>query len=218
MTYGIKMNWRNDIIEEKVLCDLCGHLQDDSVSECYQCGAVMHQRIPYSVALTWGYALAAAVFLIPANLLPMMVVTALGSDEGSTIMEGVVYFMQHGEYAIGAIIFIASVAVPIFKLGVLFYLLLITHFKIHDRALQGTKLYHIIHFIGKWSMLDIFVVALMVSIVQFQSLASIHTGGAAIAFASAVVFTIMATEKFDTRLMWDEVINKKEDIQCVRKL
>lgn len=218
MISGTKMTWRNDILEEKTLCTSCGHLQDESFQKCHQCGATVHQRIPYSLMLTWGYAIAASIFLIPANLLPMMVVTALGSDEGSTIMEGVVYFVKHGEMAIGAIIFIASVAVPIFKLGVLFYLLLIAHFKIHDRALQGTKLYHLIHFIGKWSMLDIFVVALMVSIVQFQSLASIHTGGAAIAFASAVVLTIMATEKFDTRLMWDEVINKQEDIQCVRKL
>jgi len=218
MTYGIKMSWSNDIVEEKTLCELCGHLQEDSISECYQCGAPMHQRIPHSIILTWGYALAATLFLIPANLLPMMVVTALGSDEGSTIMEGVIYFMKHGEFAIGAIIFIASIAVPIFKLMVLFYLLMIVRFKWHDRAMQATKLFHLIHFIGKWSMLDIFVVALMVSIVQFQSLASIHTGAAALAFASAVVFTIIATEKFDPRLMWDDIDNRKEDIQCVRKL
>ncbi len=212
------MTWKTDVSEEKSLCRYCGHVQEDTVSECLQCGAILHQRIPHSIMLTWGYALAAVLFLIPANLFPMMVVTALGNDEGSTIMEGVIYFFKHGEAAIGAIIFIASVAVPIFKLAVLFFLLAIVHLKRHDKALLGTKLFHAIHFIGKWSMLDIFVVALMVSIVQFQSLASIHTGGAAIAFASAVVFTIIATEKFDPRTMWDEIENTKGDYQCVRRL
>lgn len=212
------MYWRSDIGEEKVLCRFCGHLQDETRSECLQCGSEMHQRKPYSVVLTWGYAFAASIFLIPANLLPMMVVTALGNDEGSTIMEGVIYFFEHGEAGIGAIIFIASIVVPFFKLTVLFYLLVIVQFGLHGHALRATRLFHLIHFIGKWSMLDIFVVALMVSIVQFQSLASIHTGGAAIAFAFAVVLTIVATEKFDPRLMWDSVKNSKEDIICVRRL
>jgi paraquat-inducible protein A len=181
------------------------------VEECEQCGADVHQRHPNSLALTWGYVLAATLFLIPANIMPMMIVTSMGSDEGSTILEGVVYFLSHGDYGLGAVIFIASVAVPIFKLVVVYYLLLIVHFKQYDKALQGVKLFHIIHIIGKWSMLDIFVVALMVSMVQFQGLATIHTGGAAIAFCAAVIFTIIATEKFDPRLMFDGEFSKKED-------
>lgn len=210
MIFGIKMLWRSDISEGKALCQFCEHLQDAGKTECEQCGAELNQRIPNSVILTWGYALSAALFLIPANLLPMMVVTALGNDEGSTIMEGVIYFLKHGDYGLGAVIFIASVAVPVFKLVVVFYLLMIVQFKQYDLALQGTKLFHIIHIIGKWSMLDIFVVALMVSMVQFQSLATIHTGAAAIAFASAVVLTIIATEKFDPRLMWDNNEQEKQ--------
>lgn len=210
MIYGIGMTWKSDISEGKTLCHLCGHLQDAQAAECTQCGAKISQRIQYSLMLTWGYAIAATLFLIPANLLPMMVVTSLGSDEGSTIIEGVVYFLEHGEYGLGAVIFIASVAVPVFKLVVIFYLLLIVQFKQQSRALNGTKLFHFIHIIGKWSMLDIFVVALMVSMVQFQALATIQTGGAAIAFAAAVLFTIIATEKFDPRLMWD---TNREDNQ-----
>ncbi|MEA3373308.1 MAG: paraquat-inducible protein A [Campylobacterota bacterium] len=204
------MTWKSDISEGKTLCHLCGYLQDAQAAECTQCGAKISQRIQYSLMLTWGYAIAATLFLIPANLLPMMVVTSLGSDEGSTIIEGVVYFLEHGEYGLGAVIFIASVAVPVFKLVVIFYLLLIVQFKQQSRALNGTKLFHFIHIIGKWSMLDIFVVALMVSMVQFQALATIQTGGAAIAFAAAVLFTIIATEKFDPRLMWD---TNREDNQ-----
>ena len=198
------MSYKTDISEGKSLCHLCEHLGDVSEHECKRCGADLHQRHENSLALTWGYVIAATLFLIPANLLPMMVVTALGTQEGSTIMEGVIYFFSHGDYGLGAVIFIASVAVPVFKLVVVYFLLLIVHFKQHDKSQLGTKLFHIIHLIGKWSMLDIFVVALMVSMVQFGGLASIETGAAAIAFCGAVIFTIIATEKFDPRLMWDK--------------
>jgi len=204
------MQYKTDISEGKSVCHLCGFLDDVTVHECKQCGADLHQRHENSMALTWGYVLAATLFLIPANLLPMMVVTALGTQEGSTIMEGVIYFFAHGDFGLGAVIFIASVAVPVFKLCVVYYLLLIVKFKQYDKALTGIKLFHIIHLIGKWSMLDIFVVALMVSMVQFGGLASIQTGGAAIAFCAAVVFTIIATEKFDPRLMFDQEINLEE--------
>lgn len=204
MTYGKIMQWSSDIDEGKVLCPLCGNLDEKDVSTCIQCGESLHQRHPNSIALTWAYVIAATLFLIPANLLPMMVVTSMGTEDASTIMQGVAYFFAHGDFGLGGVIFIASVVVPVFKLAVIYYLLLIVHFKQHDKALRGIKLFHIIHLVGKWSMLDIFVVALMVSMVQFQGLASIQTGGAAIAFCSAVVFTIIATEKFDPRLMFDE--------------
>ena len=198
------MTWKTDISEGKSLCHLCEYLGEADEHECKRCGAGLHQRVENSLALTWGYVIAATLFLIPANLLPMMVVTALGNDEGSTIMEGVIYFFAHGDFGLGAVIFIASVVVPVFKLVVVYFLLLIVQFKQHDKSQLGIKLFHIIHLIGKWSMLDIFVVALMVSMVQFGGLASIQTGGAAIAFCAAVVFTIIATEKFDPRLMWDK--------------
>jgi len=203
---------KTDISEGKILCHLCSFLQDSSHETCTQCGVPIHQRTQNSLALTWGYVIAATLFLIPANILPMMKVTALGTDEGSTIMEGVVYFFAHGDFGIGGIIFIASVAVPVFKLSVIYYLLLIVHLRQKGKAIKGVKLFHLIHLIGKWSMLDIFVVALMVSMVQFGGLARIQTGGAAIAFCAAVVLTIVATQKFDTRLMFD-TIEKLEDVK-----
>jgi len=205
------MQYKTDITEGKVLCHLCDLLQDSKETTCSQCGEELHQRFTNSLAQTWGYVLAATLFLIPANLLPMMVVTALGNQDGSTIMEGVIYFFAHAEYALGAVIFIASVAVPIFKLSVIYYLLMVVQFKQRKKALGALKLFHIIHIIGKWSMLDIFVVAMMVSMVQFQGLATIETGGAAIAFCAAVIFTIIASEKFDPRLLFDEEIIKKEE-------
>ncbi len=205
------MQYKNDISEGKALCHLCDHLHDAQEHQCERCGGELHQRLPNSLSQTWGYVIAATLFLIPANLLPMMVVIALGSEDASTIMEGVIYFFAHAEYGLGAVIFIASVAVPIFKLSVVYYLLMIVHFKWHHKALAGLKLFHIIHIIGKWSMLDIFVVAMMVSMVQFGGLASIETGSAAIAFCAAVVFTIVATQKFDPRLMFDSEVIKKEE-------
>ncbi|BDY12090.1 hypothetical protein HCR_04020 [Hydrogenimonas cancrithermarum] len=118
-------------------------------------------------------------------------------------MDGIIYFFQSGSYGIALVIFVASVFVPVFKVTVLIYLLLIVHFKWHERARFGLRLYRVIHFIGKWSMLDIFVVALMVGLVQFKGLATIVTGPAAIAFAMVVIMTMLATESFDTRLMFD---------------
>jgi len=203
------MNWKTDLSEGKSLCHICNYLQDKENKRCLRCAEPLHQRRPQSLAQTWGYVLAATLFLIPANILPMMVVTALGNDDRSTIMEGVIYFLKHQEYGIGGIIFIASVAVPIFKIVVIYFVLLIVSFKQSTKSKLGLKLFHIIHIIGKWSMLDIFVVALMVSMVQFGNLASIQTGSAAIAFCAAVVLTIIATLKFDPRLMFD--INTQED-------
>jgi paraquat-inducible protein A len=197
------MKWKTDISEGKVLCLSCEELHSLGVNECQRCGAAISQRKPSSIAQTFGYVIAATLFLIPANLMPMMVVTSFGTSEGSTIMEGVIYFLAHKEYGLGIIIFVASVAVPVFKLSVVYFLLMIVAFKQEDKAKLGLKLFHIIHLIGKWSMLDVFVVALMVSMVQFQGLATIQTGAAAISFCAAVIFTIIATEKFDPRLMFD---------------
>jgi paraquat-inducible protein A len=197
------MKLKTDLSEGKSLCHMCEAVFSSDHDHCLRCGAVLHQRKPHSIAQTWGYVLAATLFLIPANLMPMMVVTALGEDDASTIIEGVIYFLSHKDYGLGLIIFIASVAVPVFKIAVIYFLLLLVHFRQFAKAKLGLKLYHVIHLIGKWSMLDIFVVALMVSMVQFEGLATIHTGAAALSFCGAVIFTIIATEKFDPRLMFD---------------
>jgi paraquat-inducible protein A len=204
------MQWKSDLSEGKTLCLACEMLHDVSQTTCERCGATLHQRKPHSLPLSWAYAMAALLFLIPANVLPMMNVISMGVEDRSTILEGVIYFLKHGEYGLAAVIFIASVAVPFFKLATLIFLLLIVHFQLSQNARVGLTMVKIIHFIGKWSMLDIFVVALMVSMVQFQALATIETGLAAFAFCAAVVLTIMAVEKFDPRLMWDITDSKKE--------
>lgn len=191
------------------LCLKCGLLNEGTRDICKQCGAKIYLRKPFSLALTLNYTFAAILFLIPANLLPMMIITKLGIDEGNTIMEGIIYFIKHGEASIGVIIFLASIAVPIFKIAVLLILVGIAHFKLEEFALFGVRLYRIIEVIGKWSLLDIFVVAIMIAMVQFQNLATIKAGGAAFAFALAVVLTMLATESFDPRLMFDKERRKR---------
>ncbi len=197
------MRYVSDIEAGKALCLHCGKLHPATAHTCDRCGAPVHQRIPLSVPKSWSYAIASILFLIPANLLPMMIVNSIAGADAGTIMEGVLYFFHHGSYGIAFVIFTASVFVPIFKVTVLLYLLLIIHFKWSEKARFGLKLYRIIHFIGKWSMLDIFVVALMVGLVQFGGLATIVTGPAALTFAFAVVMTMLATESFDSRLLFD---------------
>jgi paraquat-inducible protein A len=204
MIFGICIMYETDITQNKKLCLKCELLNDDNDITCKQCGAKLYLRKPFSLALTLNYTLAAILFLIPANLLPMMIITSLGIDEGNTIMEGIIYFVKHGEVSIGVIIFLASIVVPVFKIVALLILVAIAHFKLEEFALLGIRLYRIIEVIGKWSLLDIFVVAIMIAMVQFQNLATVHAGGAAFAFASAVVLTMIATESFDPRLMFDK--------------
>jgi paraquat-inducible protein A len=197
------MRWITDIEAGRQLCLHCRKLHTLDVRVCDRCGSEVHQRIPHSIPITWSLTLAAIIFLIPANLLPMMVVRSIAGEDAGTIMDGVIYFLEHGEAGIGIVIFTASVFVPFFKVTVLLYLLLNIHLRRYHRAMLGLKLYRIIHFIGKWSMLDIFVVALMVGLVQFKNLATIVTGPAAAAFMLAVVMTMFATEYLDPRLLFD---------------
>ncbi len=204
MICGMGMYYPTDIESGKTLCLECEWLSDVHERTCAQCGARIYQRKPMSLLRTWSYTIAALLFLIPANLLPMMIITKLGIDEGNTILEGVIYFVRYGEMSIGIIIFIASIIVPLFKISALFFLLVIAQFGIVEQAKNGVRLFRLIERIGKWSLLDIFVVAIMIAMVQFQNLASVKAGGAAFAFGVAVFLTMMATEAFDPRLMFDK--------------
>lgn len=197
------MHHPNDLGSATALCLHCRKLHDAQAGACDRCGGVLHQRKPHAVIKTWSLTLAALLFLIPANLLPMMVVNSISGSDAGTIMDGVLHFLHVGSYGIALVIFTASIFVPIFKATVLLYLLLIIRFRWVRRAMGGLRLFRIIHFVGKWSMLDIYVVALMVALVQFKALATIVTGPAALAFALAVIMTMLATESFDSRLLFD---------------
>ena len=170
---------------------------------CPRCGAPLHQRKTNSLTRTWALVIAAFIFYIPANVLPITVVTSLGKTQADTIISGVIYFVQTGMWPIALVIFVASVAVPLIKLFVLSYLLISVQRKSRWRPEDRTRLYRIAEAVGRWSMVDIFVVTILVALVKLGGLATIDAGPAASYFAAVVVTTIFAAMSFDPRLIWD---------------
>jgi paraquat-inducible protein A len=172
---------------------------------CSRCGATLRQRNPDSVMRTWALLIAAALLYIPANLLPVLHTTSLFGDEDDTIMSGVVYFWTSGDWSLAVIVFVASILVPMLKLSVLSLLTFTAQRRSTWRPLERTKLFRIVERIGRWSMLDVFVITLTVGLVRFKSLAVITAGWGALAFAAVVVLTMIASMQFDPRLIWDSV-------------
>jgi paraquat-inducible protein A len=170
---------------------------------CPRCGSTLHQRKPNSLKRTWALVVAAFIFYIPANLLPITVVTSLGKEQTDTIMSGVLYFIATGMWPIALVIFVASILVPMLKLIILTFLLITVHRKSAWRPKDRTRLYRIIEAIGRWSMVDIYVVTILVALVNLGNLATIKAGPGAGFFAAVVVITIFAAMSFDPRLIWD---------------
>jgi len=191
-----------------VLCQKCHLLCDQTMvltdHHCPRCGARLRQRKFESLARTWALLITSLILLFPANLLPIMTVTYLGEKEPNTILQGVEYFIQSGTYVIAFLIFFASILVPVFKVAGIMMVLLSIQRNWKGWLRHKTLMFRMIRFIGRWSMLDIFVIALMVAIVEFGTLNSIHAAPAATYFAGVVVFTMLAANTFDTRLIWEE--------------
>ncbi|SDZ68173.1 paraquat-inducible protein A [Pseudomonas sp. NFIX28] len=190
-----------------LVCNECHELNkqepDTEVQTCTRCGALVHARRPNSIMRTWALLITAAILYVPANVLPIMTVTSLGQGDPSTIMSGVVQLVQHGMIPIAAVVFIASILVPTFKLVGIALLLFSVQRHQPLSAQQRILMYRFIEFIGRWSMLDIFVIAILVAVVNFGRLASIEANLGAVAFASVVILTMLAAVTFDPRLIWD---------------
>lgn len=174
-------------------------------AHCPRCGAPLHFRKPDSIARTWALLLAASIMYIPANLLPMTVTTAVGAVQTDTIMSGVIYFIHSGSWEIAAVIFIASIFVPLVKLAILVFLLVSVQRRSKWRPRDRTLLYRITELVGRWSMVDVYVVTILVALVKLGAVASIEAGPAAVYFASVVVLTMLAAESFDPRIIWDVI-------------
>lgn len=190
-----------------LICTECHELNklDADIDEqtCTRCGALVHARRPNSLARTWALLITAAIIYIPANVLPIMTVSSLSQGDPSTIMSGVIQLVQHGMIPIAAVVFIASILVPTFKLVGIALLLFSVQRRQPLSARQRIWMYRFIEFIGRWSMLDIFVIAILVAVVNFGRLASVEANLGAIAFASVVILTMLAAVTFDPRLIWD---------------
>jgi paraquat-inducible protein A len=184
-----------------LLCRLPAHAGHGAT--CPRCGSAVHARKLRSLERTWALVIAAALCYLPANLLPIMKVTSLGRAQADTIMSGVVYLLLHGMWPLAVVVFTASVFVPLLKLVILVGLLVSVQRGARWRPVERTRLYRITEAIGRWSMVDIFVVTILVALVRLGNLATVEAQTGAVFFGAVVVLTMLAAESFDPRLIWD---------------
>lgn len=170
---------------------------------CPRCGSPLHFRKRNSLQRTWAFVIAAAICYVPANVFPVMTVISLGQAQSDTILSGAIYLLTHGMWPLALIVFIASITVPIAKVVALVSLLISVQRRSSWRPADRTRLYRITEAIGRWSMVDIYVVTILVALVRLGNLATIEAGWGAVFFGAVVVLTMIAAESFDPRLIWD---------------
>lgn len=197
-----------------IACHACGLLCEDlhdKHANCPRCRARLHRRKPDSFKRTWAFLLAAAIFYVPANVLPVMHTGMLGRGGDSTILAGVLEFWRAGAWDIALIIFIASVFVPCIKFLALTLLLVSAHR--HSRwARRGrARLYRMVELVGYWSMLDVLVVALVAALVKFNALSDIEPRAGIFFFGMTVIFTMLSAMSFDPRLIWDHEVDNESN-------
>jgi len=194
-----------------VLCHTCHktlpasflNRQDRGHILCPRCGEILHQRKRASISRTWAFICTAIILTLPANLLPIMNVEFFGQSTANTILDGIIFFFQEGSYGIGLIILTASILVPLFKITGMTLILLSIHFHWTSWLKHKSLMFRFIEFIGRWSMLDIFVIALLCALVQFGYFTTINAAPAALYFTGVVLSTMFAAISFDLRLLWD---------------
>lgn len=186
-------------------CSVCGQLNDGAGGECvcFRCGMPVNARKPDSLSRSWAYLLAAVILYLPANLYPVLHSRTVAGEERDTILEGVVLLWRSGSWPLALLVFFASIVVPLLKLLAMALLLVSVHARWTWRLQERARLFRFLEFVGRWSMLDIFVVALLVGLVRLSALASIDAGPGALAFGAVVVLSMLAAQSFDPRLLWD---------------
>lgn len=186
---------------EKIACHSCGQVCDINERKCIHCHSCIHPRKPASTTRAWAYLLTSIILFFPANLLPITHASSLiYPPQDDTIMSSIILLWHHQSYLVAGVIFTASIFTPFFKIIVLTYLLL--HQTPTSPPIRQVKLYKFIHFIGRWSFIDVFVVSLLSALIH-SKLAVISPGPGIFAFAGVVLFTMFATNSFDIRLLWD---------------
>ena len=202
-----------------VSCHFCHTLsqlpeltEDDNINNmelhCPCCQSIIHSRIPGSMSKTWALLIAAIILYIPANTLPIMTVILWGNGQPDTIMSGVIHLFDGGMWPLALLIFIASIFIPVLKLIILTGLMISVHLKSGWKPRDRTVLYRITEFVGRWSMVDVFVIGILVTLVQFGNTANVSPGIGALSFAAVVILTMFAAHTFDPRLIWDAIDEK----------
>jgi len=191
-----------------IRCHDCGYLVKtvDHLLTCPRCNSHLHARHPHSLQRTTALLLSSFFLYIPANIFPIMTVNQFGAGDAHTIAGGIVELIDSGMIPIGMLVLVASILVPSSKLIGIGLLLLCAHFRWQINARRWTVMYRIIAFVGRWSMLDIFMISILVDLVDFGGI-QIIAGPAATAFAAVVILTMFAAENFDPRLLWDNQKN-----------
>ena len=189
------------------LCPDCHKLNKTTLNTtqyCTRCDGKFNTRKKNSLQMTLAWNIAALIAFIPANLYPIMIIYTLGIGQPSTILSGIGEFVNHGLYPIAVIIFTASIIVPLLKIIGLFLLVYRVYSGVRLKPDKHSKFYNVLAFLGPWSMLDVFVVALLVAVVELGIVTSVAAGPAINYFTITVIFTMFAANSFDPRLLWDK--------------
>ena len=198
-------------------CEICNSLfykkdfLNPENAHCLVCGLQLHQRKPNSISRTWAFVLTALVCYIPANIYPVMVIDSFGNVEPQTIISGVIAFIHSKDYPLALLVFFASIFIPIMKILSLMFLMISVQFKWKWNPKKRNLIYNIVEVIGKWSMVDVFMISILMALVKLGSIMTIVAGKGATFFALVVCFTIIAASTFDVRLVWDNADIKKSE-------
>lgn len=184
-------------------CTTCGRVHARQAVTCRRCGSRLASRDTGSLQRVWAWLFAGMIAYIPANLYPMLVTSTFGKTQQNTIVGGVIELFEHGSWGVALIVFVASVLIPIGKFIAIAYLAISARSAVVISGHGRQHLYEVVEFIGRWSMIDVFVVAILAALVQLDFVATVHPGIAAASFALSVAFTMISAQNFDPRLLWD---------------
>ncbi|MEL7178901.1 MAG: paraquat-inducible protein A [Pseudomonadota bacterium] len=192
-----------------VACQQCGQVHALGSQICTRCEGRLQSRDTESLQKVWAWLIAGMIAYIPANLYPMLLTSTLVERSESTIIGGVVELIEYGSFGVAAIVFIASVMIPVGKFVAIMYLAISVQRQSKANQHGRHKAYEVVEFIGRWSMIDVFVVAILSALVQLDTIATINPGIAAVSFALSVIFTMLSAQAFDSRLIWDAARTKE---------
>lgn len=187
-----------------VACQRCGQVHLKDATQCTRCLGALRSRDAESLQKVWAWLIAGMIAYIPANIYPMLLTATLIERSESTIIGGVIELVQYGSIGIAIIVFVASVMIPVGKFAAIIYLAFSIQRGSTSNQHERHKAYEVVEFIGRWSMIDVFVVAILSSLVQLEGVATINPGIAAVSFALSVIFTMLSAQSFDARMIWDE--------------
>lgn len=186
-----------------VACQYCGQVHTFSYAHCTRCNHRLRSRDAKSLQKVWAWLVAGMIMYLPANIYPMLLTSTLVKRSESTIIGGVAELVEHGSLGIAAVVFGASVLIPVGKFIAIIYLAISVQKGSTVNRHRRYQAYEIVEFIGRWSMIDVFVVAILCALVQLEAIATINPGIAAVSFALSVIFTMLSAQAFDSRLIWD---------------